>query len=492
MGHTNTKEQHQRPEEASSKNGPPPKVRLNHDALGRVGHILARQYPDKRERHKLVNFAQDILKGVDPAYLSISAGDLKFVHTVLDALPGGAELEAERRAVVLALEKDGLDMSMTDSAKDTPLLRAIKTGNRGALDALLHTTGCDINATDKYSSTCLTYAVQQSDVDTVQTILRRFARTVNLDKTDYANYTALAYAASSNSLELCMLLLNAGARVDVNSVSPLFLAVSNNASQALVKLLISHGASVNVSSSNGMNALAAAAKNKRTDTVSLLLDKGANCPPDWFRNSAFMTALSNDHLEMLMMFLKHGVDLRGRDPKGASIIHACCVHGSDKVLQYVISAVDVDLDCRNRLRQTAAHVAALYNSQPCLLTLFRAGADCWSLDPRGHTGLEIALFHNRCECVRFFVEHPVFPVQKLFSTWNQLQNEYDKAALNRKPAFRLFEQLLLTYTGQGDQVDTLFNSCVICIRRILGRKYATGVTRLPLPEKVKNKLLCLE
>ena len=59
----------------------------------------------------------------------------------------------------------------------------------------------------------------------MELILRRFPRSINLDKTDYANYTALAYAASFNNLKLCQVLLGAGARADVNSTSPLFLAV---------------------------------------------------------------------------------------------------------------------------------------------------------------------------------------------------------------------------------------------------------------------------
>jgi hypothetical protein len=194
-------------------------------ALGRVGEALTRQYTDKAERKEVLEFANSVFRGLDPLILSGNVGDLKFLEFVLSALPGEAEQAENRRKVLAALEKDGLDMSMLDSSKDTPLLRAIKTENRGALDALLHTNSCNINATDKYSSTCLIYAVQRHDESTVKTILKRFPKVVNLDKYDYANYTALAYAASANNLQMCAMLLQAGARADVNSTSPLYLAV---------------------------------------------------------------------------------------------------------------------------------------------------------------------------------------------------------------------------------------------------------------------------
>lgn len=172
----------------------------------------------------MLKFAKDILALAGAETVVSAPKDSTLLQAILAALPPGEEAKAERRSLIKVLELDGINMSILDSSMDTPLLSAIKTGNRGALDALLHTR-CDINATDKYSSTCLLYAVQHNDVETVQTILQQFPQTVDLDKTDYANYTALAYAASNNNMQLCMLLLEAKARPDVNSTSPLFLAV---------------------------------------------------------------------------------------------------------------------------------------------------------------------------------------------------------------------------------------------------------------------------
>lgn len=190
--------------------------------LWRVEEILIRQCDTDDQRHGLLKFVEQILACAEAD--ASAPGDSTLLQTILSALPSGEEARADCRSLIKVLESDGINMSTFNSSMDTPLLRAIKTGNRGALDALLHTQ-CDINATDKYSSTCLIYAVQRNDLETVQTILRQFPKTVNLDKTDYANYTALAYAASNNNVQLCRLLLEAKARPDVNSTSPLFLAV---------------------------------------------------------------------------------------------------------------------------------------------------------------------------------------------------------------------------------------------------------------------------
>ncbi|KAK7110344.1 serine/threonine-protein phosphatase 6 regulatory ankyrin repeat subunit C-like [Littorina saxatilis] len=457
-----------------------------HGIQWQVHEILTRQCDTNDEKLRLLKFTGEILAGAESAVSK--PGDWAFLQVILTALPSEEKRKDDCRNLISALEKDGVSMSILDSALDTPLLRAMKCGNRGAVDALLYTR-CDINATDRYSSTCLIYAAQHDERETVKTILQQFSKTVNLDKTDYANYTALAYAACGNNFQLCSLLLNAGARPDVNSTSPLFLAVSNNASDALIQLLISHGASVNVSNSDGLTALAAAAKTRRPNIVFLLIESGANYSANWYKNPAFNIALNMDHLEILKIFIDRGVDILCSNPKGFSVVHEACCQGSVQFLSHVISTTAVNLDARNRQRQTAAHLAAQYGHSSCLEVLFHAGTDCWSLDPRGQTALELSLFHNRSGCVMFFVDNPVFPRQRLFSTMHVLHNDYDQEALARKPAVGLFTSRMIVEWGEGQQVDTLFQMCVISIRRYLGQKPASRVTKLPLPEKVRDNIV---
>ncbi|XP_076461110.1 ankyrin repeat domain-containing protein 16-like isoform X2 [Babylonia areolata] len=478
-----------------------PKHRLTshkHGVRYRLQEILHQECQTRDQLHKLLHFVYKILDDCDrvdsrttPTTSTSRHDDPTVLHTILDALPTEEAARDSCRELLQVLEKNGFDMSMLygGASSDTPLLRAVKTSNRGALDALLHTQRCDINATDRYSSTCLIYAVKADDRDTVRTILRRFPRAVNLDKADYANYTALAYAASSDCLEMCSLLLQAGARPDVNSTSPLFLAVSNNASLELIQLLISEGASVNVSNSDGLNALAAAARNRKPEVVSLLLEHGANLSSAWHKTRAFLIALAMDHLDILKILMCHGMDVTCPNPKGSTVVHEACCQGSARFLSYLIRTTNVDLDVRNRQRCSAAHYAAQYGHSVCLEVLFHAGGDCWSPDPRGHSTLEIALFNNRSDCVSFLVGHQVFPRQKLFSTLHVLHNHYDPDALSRKPAVALFTSLLQNKWREGSQVDTLLNTCLINTRRSLHQQPALKVAQLPLPEKVKERIL---
>lgn len=249
---------------------------------------------------------------------------------------------------------------------------------------------------------------------------------------------------------------------------------------------------MNVSNSDGLNALAAAAKNRQPRIVSLLLENGANFTTAWYKTPAFNIALNMDHLEMLKVFVGYGIDILCINPKGYSVVHEACCQGSAEFLSYVISTTDISLDAWNRQRRTPAHLAAQYGHGACLDVLFHAGADCWSFDPRGQTALEIALFHNRSDSVSFFLEHPVFPRQTLFSTLHVLHNDYDPQALSRKPAVGLFTSCLHNLWGESEQVDTLFNTCAIMVRRSLGQKPVSRVNRLPLPEKIKEKLLSYE
>ena len=249
---------------------------------------------------------------------------------------------------------------------------------------------------------------------------------------------------------------------------------------------------MNVSNTDGLNALAVASKNNQPAIVSLLIESGASYTVAWYKNPAFNIALSMDHLEILRIFVDKGIDIKCSSPKGLTVIHEACCQGSVKFLSYIIMTTDINLDARNRQRRTAAHLAAQYGHSACLEVMFFAGADCWSVDPRGHSGLEIALFHNRSQCVSFFVKHQVFPRQSLFSTLHMLLNDYDPDALGRKPAVRLFSSMLQDRWKEGDQVDTLFNTCVIVTRRFLHQKPASKVLHLPLPERVKEKIMSFQ
>ncbi|KAF9432590.1 Ankyrin repeat domain-containing protein 39 [Entomortierella beljakovae] len=130
---------------------------------------------------------------------------------------------------------------------------------------------------------------------------------------DSAGYTALHYASRSGNLEICTMLLNAGADVDAKTpeqgTTPLMRAVQQN-HLAVARLLDSYGASINDRNSDKENLfhiLAAAARNafnesKESASIEKFLEMA-----QWLRTKA------NDKPQRLESML-NGQDIRGHVP----------------------------------------------------------------------------------------------------------------------------------------------------------------------------------
>lgn len=456
---------------------------------GRLEQILIRHCPNEDERHKLLEHAEGFLTDKAPRFTKNWNESL--LHELVTSIPRGEQDAMASRRLMQVVLQDGVDLSFVDSAGDPPLLKAVKARNRVAVDMLLRSKcKCDVNSKDRSGRTCLVYAAYTNDEETLQQLLQLHSANVMLDASDFARYTALAYAASGNNMAMCRLLLDAGANPNASSVSPLYLAVKNNCSFALIELLVTRGSSVTASVDfTGLNVLTAAAKEGRADVVTLLLKFEANCNKVWHRNLAFISALQKDHVDVLQVFIDHGVSVQPDSAKGINIAHEAAAQGSSCLLSYIVSETGINLNQQDRYGKTPFYLAAQNGHEACMDVLFRAGVNCCTPDNKGQTPLETTLFHNQSAAALFFVKNLACPRHVLFSTLQVLEDEYDSVALSKISAFGKFKSALQDQWCQIDQMESLTIMCVIVIRQCLGQRGRANVTQLPLPSKVQKGIL---
>jgi ankyrin repeat protein len=214
---------------------------------------------------------------------------------------------------------------------DASLLQAVRKGDTVGVKALLR-QGANARARDKDGTTALMWAAVYGDVDLMNALPDGRA---DVNARNHAGATALMW--SIGNIAKVKLLLDHGADVNVRAntgFTPLIIAANSEGSFEVLKLLLERGAAVNESSNGGFTALMAAAGGDSGEAVALLLRKGANARA---RNRAGWTALhsaaTSGKADRVRALLERGADVnatetsQGRTP----LMWAAAVGATDAV-----------------------------------------------------------------------------------------------------------------------------------------------------------------
>ncbi|XP_034048989.1 histone-lysine N-methyltransferase EHMT1 isoform X2 [Thalassophryne amazonica] len=200
--------------------------------------------------------------------------------------------------------------------------------------------------------------------------------------------TPLHAAAESGHKDICHMLVQAGANLDIcdeDQRTPLMEACENNHMETVLYLLRA-GASAAHKDVEGFTCLHLAAKSGHYNIVEHLLATGLieiNCQDDggW---TAIIWATEYKHVDQVKLLLSEGADVSVRDKEENICLHWAAFSGSVEIAELLLDAC-CELQAVNIHGDSPLHIAARENRLDCVTLFLSRGADVFLKNREGET-----------------------------------------------------------------------------------------------------------
>uniref|UniRef100_A0A672JKW4 Euchromatic histone-lysine N-methyltransferase 1b n=1 Tax=Salarias fasciatus TaxID=181472 RepID=A0A672JKW4_SALFA len=200
--------------------------------------------------------------------------------------------------------------------------------------------------------------------------------------------TPLHAAAESGHKDICHMLVQAGANLDMcdeDQRTPLMEACENNHMEVVLYLLRA-GASATHKDVEGFTCLHLAAKSGHYKIVEHLLSTGLiniNCQDDggW---TAMIWATEYKHVDQVKLLLSKGADITIRDKEENICLHWAAFSGSVEISELLLNA-NCNLQAVNIHGDSPLHIAARENRLDCVTLFLSRGANVFLKNREGET-----------------------------------------------------------------------------------------------------------
>ncbi|MCI0763844.1 ankyrin repeat domain-containing protein [Bacillus sp. TL12] len=191
-------------------------------------------------------------------------------------------VEQRETATVLSLIQQGANINVTDSQGRTPVMVATYVNDIKTARALIK-AGADVNIQDKMKNTPFLYAGAEGYLEILKLTIDVGA---NPTLTNRYGGTALIPAAEHGYIDVIKELLTR-TNIDVNHVNNLgwtalmeaiVLSDGNETQQQVIRLLIEHGANINIPDHDGVTPLQHARAHNFKEIEEILIQAGAQKP----------------------------------------------------------------------------------------------------------------------------------------------------------------------------------------------------------------------
>lgn len=304
------------------------------------------------------------------------AGD---TAAVLASLQAGAEIngrdERGRTAVmaathanqvetVRALIEAGADINIRDDRLDNPFLYASAEGLHEIVRLTID-ANADTSLTNRFGGTALIPAAERGHVEIVRELLTR--TDVDVNHVNNLGWTALLEA---------VILSDGGAR-----------------HQEIVRLLIDHGANIEIPDNNGTTALEHARARGFWEIEQILFAAGQR------RDADLILAADRGDVETVRQILAQGASVHAQDEQGRTALIAAA-YGNHLAVAELLIRLGADVNRQDRTQQSAYLISTSEGYLDLLRLTLQAGADVHSLDSYNGTGLIRAADRGHVEIIR--------------------------------------------------------------------------------------------
>ncbi|KAJ7381252.1 hypothetical protein OS493_001369 [Desmophyllum pertusum] len=302
----------------------------------------------------------------------------------------------------------GCETKVKDINSNSPLHFSAQNKN-GKLTKMLLQYGADATV-QEYSCgrTALHVAVNYNSVDTATVLLDHG---VDMDVTDKLGHTPLAVALNCGYFPMVQLLAQQGSNVHAKDTcvkTPLSIAVEKFSSEeddstAVVKTLLDHGSSVNVTDQYGRAPIHYLSSDATRELCDLLLDNGTSINlPDSNGETPLHFAASVGNTACTEWLLQHGANVGALDRESRTPLHAAASYGGSVELLIQHGA---NVHLADNKGWLPLHFAAAGRRFDSALVLVQNGADVTAIDKKVRGALRLAARSGCGELVEFLTSH---------------------------------------------------------------------------------------
>lgn len=272
----------------------------------------------------------------------------------------------------------GADVNIQDDRKNNPFLYAGAEGYREVLK-LTTDAGADPALTNRYGGTALIPASEHGYADIVQFLLEQTK--INVNHVNNLGWTALMEA--------------------------IVLGDGGEKQQETVKILLAHGADMNIADLEGVTPLQHAVDRGMKEIIQILANESFTRLSNEEKaklTKQFFNAAEQGDVTQITEILNKGIDINVADEQGRTAA-MIATYGNFPEVVKVLIAHGADINIRDNIKNNPFLYAGAEGYLEILRLAIEAGADPTILNRFGGTALIPASEHGYVENVRVILEH---------------------------------------------------------------------------------------
>ncbi len=334
----------------------------------------------------------------------------KEVGLVGDQLLQAAE-QGDREAVYKLIADENIDLNIQDAIGRTPMMIATYNNDVTTVKALID-AGADVNIQDELDNNPFLYAGAEGNID-----ILKLANQAGADPTLTNRYggTALIPASEHGYVDIVNYLLEQ-TTMDVNHVNNLgwtalmeaiILGDGGEKQQEMVKVLLAHGADMNMADLDGVKPLQHAQEKGLKEIANILALESFNQLTEADKTQLkmdFFQAATRGEATQVTEILNKGIDINVADEQGRTAAMIATYGNYPHVVKVLIEQ-GADINKRDHMENNPFLYAGAEGYIEILRLTIEAGADPTIFNRFGGTALIPAAEHGYVENVQEILEH---------------------------------------------------------------------------------------